>query len=247
MGWHEERFEQSGKKIRFDCVSCSRQMFFPPSKLGKYKTCSEECRLAESTKAKEARRRECATCKKVFYPRTTQINDGIGLYCSSKCFTHIRVKASLTPEARSKRLESYMANLNAGKFKHPTGEDHPKWKGGLKAHLQRRRESGKSAETLRQYRKNNPEKVKEFTLRRKSRKFGRLPKGTISRLGAAQRWKCVVCKCDISSAYHVDHITPLAKGGKHEPTNIQLLCPTCNVKKSDKDPIRFMQERGFLL
>jgi hypothetical protein len=29
--------------------------------------------------------------------------------------------------------------------------------------------------------------------------------------------------------------------------NVQLLCPPCNLKKHAKDPIQFMQERGFLL
>lgn len=247
MGWHEDRFTQSHGKIRLDCVSCARPMFFPPSKLGKYKTCSDQCRIAESEKAREARRKECLTCKKIFYPRTTQIAAGTGLYCSHKCSSYTRVEASKTPEAIEKRVASYKQSMEAGKFKHPTGEAHPTWKGGKEAFLQRRKESGKAAKQLRDYRKRNPEKVREFTLRRKSKKLGRLPKGTVKRIGTSQKWTCVVCRCDISSGYHVDHIIPLAKGGKHEPTNIQLLCPSCNVRKSDKDPISFMQEKGFLL
>jgi 5-methylcytosine-specific restriction endonuclease McrA len=33
---------------------------------------------------------------------------------------------------------------------------------------------------------------------------------------------------------HVDHIRPLAKGGKHEPSNLQLLTPEENLKKGAK-------------
>jgi len=45
--------------------------------------------------------------------------------------------------------------------------------------------------------------------------------------------KCPMCnkKLDI---YHIDHVIPLAKGGYHTSSNIQLLCPPCNIEKSDK-------------
>ena len=40
---------------------------------------------------------------------------------------------------------------------------------------------------------------------------------------------------------------PLALGGSNDKANLQLLCPTCNAKKSAKHPIDFMQSRGLLL
>jgi len=45
----------------------------------------------------------------------------------------------------------------------------------------------------------------------------------------------------------MDHIVPLAKGGKNIDSNIQLTCPKCNLEKNSKDPIEFMQSRGYLL
>jgi len=62
-----------------------------------------------------------------------------------------------------------------------------------------------------------------------------------------QKRKCVVCRTDITNVYHIDHIMPLALGGRNEISNIQLLCPFCNISKKDKHPIDFMQSRGFLL
>ena len=34
--------------------------------------------------------------------------------------------------------------------------------------------------------------------------------------------------------YHVDHIKPLSKGGKHHPSNLQILLAEENLRKSDK-------------
>lgn len=62
-----------------------------------------------------------------------------------------------------------------------------------------------------------------------------------------QRGKCVACRGKISGIYHIDHIMPLALGGSNGISNIQLLCPRCNLSKKDKHPITFMQSRGFLL
>ena len=33
---------------------------------------------------------------------------------------------------------------------------------------------------------------------------------------------------------HIDHIVPIAKGGKSIPSNLQVLCSKCNGKKSSK-------------
>jgi 5-methylcytosine-specific restriction endonuclease McrA len=53
--------------------------------------------------------------------------------------------------------------------------------------------------------------------------------------------RCVFCHANLSGLLSLDrldpfdHIVPLAKGGINDPTNVQLLCETCNLKKSDCD------------
>jgi 5-methylcytosine-specific restriction endonuclease McrA len=76
---------------------------------------------------------------------------------------------------------------------------------------------------------------------------GKLSKGLSGKLFMLQKGKCACCKKPLGDDYHLDHITPLAKGGANEDWNMQLLTKRCNLQKQAKDPIEFMQSRGFLL
>jgi hypothetical protein len=67
-----------------------------------------------------------------------------------------------------------------------------------------------------------------------------------------QKGRCSICRKSIKKKYHKDHIIPLQprngeQKGTNHISNIQLLCATCNCRKSNKSPIRFMQEIGYLL
>jgi len=41
-------------------------------------------------------------------------------------------------------------------------------------------------------------------------------------------------RCGSKEKLHFDHIIPVDKGGSNDEANIQILCQTCNLKKSDK-------------
>ena len=41
-------------------------------------------------------------------------------------------------------------------------------------------------------------------------------------------------RCGSNKDLHFDHIIPVAKGGGNSAENIQILCQSCNLKKSDK-------------
>lgn len=76
---------------------------------------------------------------------------------------------------------------------------------------------------------------------------GKLSKHILKKLFVLQKGKCAFCKKGLGNDINLDHIMPLALGGNHEDSNIQLLHSSCNYKKGKFDPIKFMQKNGFLI
>ena len=100
------------------------------------------------------------------------------------------------------------------------------------------------------WRSANPIKKRIFDQNRRALKKnagGKLSLGLPAKLFALQKGKCVCCSKPLGSNYHLDHVTSLAKGGLNTDDNIQLLRPSCNQQKHAKNPIDFMQSRGFLI
>lgn len=100
----------------------------------------------------------------------------------------------------------------------------------------------------------NPEIVRQLkrvaSAKRRARERmaqGAYTRSDIATLLRLQRRKCAICKVSLDLAYQVDHVVPLALGGSNERSNLQLLCPFCNQSKGAKDPLDFMQSKGFLL
>lgn len=108
----------------------------------------------------------------------------------------------------------------------------------------------KSRKSAQNWAANNPEKRRVNETNRRARKHSAEGKHTVAdikRLFTLQRGKCACCHISIAYSYHVDHTHPLALGGSNDKTNLQLLCPTCNLKKGAKNPVDFMQSIGLLL
>ncbi len=224
-----------------ECVFCKRTFLLPMCRVKRARFCSSECGLANRKIVKESRKRICIVCKSEFFPRAFQLKSGQGKVCSKECRTVYLKSVPHTPEWNKRVSEAQKGRKGKG------GEASPHWKGGYELCYRQRLLDGRIRRSVVQYRANNPDKVREWSYKRRQAKTGRLPKGTVAKLHALQRGKCAICKCTLLKNYHVDHIIPLARGGRHESSNVQLLCPSCNVRKSAKDPIRFMQEMGYLL
>jgi 5-methylcytosine-specific restriction endonuclease McrA len=230
MGWFEERFEAKNNRLRYDCIVCKKPMWFPQSKHGKYVTCGKVCTETRHKLTFESRARNCETCGKNFVPRKIQISNGNGRFCSQKC--NASAHSAMNSKEAQEKARAKWKQTNAKNPIVKSGVEHPRWAGGKEATYERIKQSGKR----RIYYNNR--------MRRNGNK--RASPDVVQKLGDLQRWHCAVCLCKLDR-YEVDHIIPVAKGGTNENENLQLLCVPCNRKKSHKDPVEFMQSRGFLL
>lgn len=97
----------------------------------------------------------------------------------------------------------------------------------------------------------NREQVRLISSSKRARKkgaTGKLTNGIAAKLMLLQKGQCACCRASLKkTGHHLDHINPLALGGAHDDSNVQLLCPPCNMSKHAKNPVDFMQSRGFLI
>lgn len=221
------------------CIQCGKAYQLPICRLKRRALCSAECREAHSDKHMDSKRKMCLICAQPFYPRPSQVRNGQGKVCSTKCRSEHFKSIPRTEEWR--KNTSIAQKGRAGKC----GPANHNWKGGYRHCYAQRLADGRIAASVKRYRSRHPEKVRDWEQNRHGRKTGRLPKGTVADLLLKQGNRCACCQNKLRQ-YHVDHVVPLARGGEHKRSNVQILCPTCNVRKSAKDPVAFMQERGFL-
>lgn len=102
-----------------------------------------------------------------------------------------------------------------------------------------------------QWKAANSDLVRVYNQNRKAKKrmqAGSISKDIVKKLMALQSGKCANCATDLHySGHHLDHMMPIDLGGLHTDENLQLLCPTCNLRKFNKDPIAWANENGRLL
>ena len=66
----------------------------------------------------------------------------------------------------------------------------------------------------------------------RQRAAGDMPdKYFIGRMICDQYSRCIYCGISLYHGFHIDHKIPVSKNGTNDIDNLQLLCPTCNMKK----------------
>lgn len=91
----------------------------------------------------------------------------------------------------------------------------------------------------RRYLAARPEKRKADKKRRKARERGARRAVRVDRAAIYRRdgGICQLCWTPVGfKVMHLDHVVPLAHGGAHEPGNVQIVHPACNLAKLDRLP-----------
>lgn len=179
--------------------------------------------------SKDATEKACSRCGKVKvvaeYYGMERTRDGLRPDCK-KC---VRAQQEATKRADPDHLEKRRAYYAA------TIE---KRRAEARRNYERHREE--RIEKSRQWAKANPEKVRRnqlmTTKRYQTRKLGAYvedvdPDAVLLRdLGL-----CGICGEPVmEAAFHIDHVHPLSKGGKHAMDNVQLAHAVCNFSKGAK-------------
>lgn len=116
--------------------------------------------------------------------------------------------------------------------------------------LYREANHDKAINYQREYHKANPEKSKIGRRNRRAKikgNGGKLSPDIIKTLMALQNGKCACCHASLNNGHHLDHIMPLKLGGTNTDGNVQLLTPSCNLRKSAKHPDDWARENWKLL
>lgn len=151
--------------------------------------------------------------------------------------THVKHRDKLLPQARAWKKNNK-----------------PRVKAVLASWIERNRERylAMMRASNKRWKERNPEMVKANYHKRRALKRGALGTFTpveIAALFSQQKGRCASpwCRISLKNGYHRDHITPLAAGGSNFIENIQLLCAPCNTRKGAKDPVKHMQQNGYLI
>lgn len=109
-------------------------------------------------------------------------------------------------------------------------------------------------ERNREWRAAHPGKVRQYCANRRARKRGIPGSFTaedVEQIRKLQKNRCAepACRASFSKVRAtIDHIIPVSRpGSSNWPKNIQLLCPTCNARKHNHDPIEHARFNGRLL
>ena len=161
-------------------------------------------------------------------------------FLTGTCSECAKISVKKWTSANKDRMRDYAAEWHA-KNRSRRIVAHRAWNNSNKDYLKER---------SRIWRSKNPEKMSAYAHNYRARKFaseGSHTGGDITEIRRSQKDKCGYCGIRLKGRGHIDHIVALASGGANHRKNLQLLCETCNKRKSDRDPIEYARSIGKLI
>lgn len=174
----------------------------------------------------------CRCCSKSLplsqFTKNSAKKDGLSIYC----------RPCMSDKNRA-NYETHRDNrLQKGKDYHKRNKE----KRNEYTRLWRIENNDRSRELSRNYKRNNLPRYLELNRRRKALQLSRLGEisdDIVSDLFETQEGRCYYCGDKISD-FHLEHKTPLSRGGFHEDSNVCLSCPSCNLRKGTKTAEEFL-------
>lgn len=251
-----------------NCITCNKEFYVIKSEATARKYCCHQC----SVKSGKDHHRFggglmeicCLNCNKTFYTKKSRVEKGakfcclncMGQYKSSNPHLYKRTKNNCVCKNCNKEFHlkacaikrgggSYCSKLCRYESQKVTmiGIRNPNYRHG------RTYEPGFYKETSKKWIINNKHKISLYARKQKSIRRsleGKFSIKEIMDMKIKQRQKCAFCFKSIKKKYHIDHIMPVKLGGQNYIWNIQLLCPTCNMRKGAKHPNDWAAENGRL-
>lgn len=176
-----------------------------------------------------------------------------------KCKVCVRARVSAYQKKNKEKVKAYFDAWSAANAEKIKANDRTRSAAYRAANPEKRKaiqlayrtsSPEKAKASSKKWKMNNHDLVRDQWRRRRaatSGATGTLSRGLTAKLWDLQRGKCACCRQPLGDNYHLDHIMPLARGGSNTDDNMQLLRAICNLQKSAKHPVDFMQQRGMLL
>lgn len=174
-----------------------------------------------------------------YFCNDKKTKDGFRCYCR---YCHRKVGNEWTnnnPEkSRSVSKKSYEKNKEKNQrrslnYYHDNKQDRLGYN-----RVYRQENTPKETNRNKKYRRTHPEITANKSRNRRARKNGNGGSHTVDDIInqlKSQKHRCYWCNKNLQTRkYHVDHVIPLSKGGKNDPSNIVISCPICNLTKGDK-------------
>jgi 5-methylcytosine-specific restriction endonuclease McrA len=186
----------------------------------------------------------------------------IGRYCKPCRAEYLREYRKKNPDYDSEWVKKNIEKVRQSKTKHYLANKQKvidrakqwahenKEKEILRHRVYRIKNAKKCSDYSKMWNRKNKDLKRIYTQNRRAKERengGDLSPGLENKLFELQKGKCACCRKPLGGNFQLDHIMPIALGGKNEDSNIQLLTSRCNKQKHAKHPVDFMQSKGFLL